>query len=76
MGTIFIIIIAAYILGLFFNAIYLWYLVKHEEATFDDMVDYVFGVVFVAISFVFWLIVLAAILEKQISRLWKRIRRK
>lgn len=76
MGTIFIIIIAAYILGLVFNAIYLWYLVRHEEATFDDMIDYVFGVVFVVISFVFWLIVLAAILEKNVSKLWKRIRRK
>ena len=76
MGTIFIIIIAAYVLGLVFNAIYLWYLVRHEEATFDDMIDYVFGVVFVVISFVFWLIVLAAILEKNVSKLWKRIRRK
>lgn len=76
MSTLLIIIIAAYVLGLVFNAIYLWYLVRHEEATFDDMIDYVFGVVFVAISFVFWLIVLAAILEKQISRLWKRIRKR
>lgn len=76
MGTIFIIIIAAYVLGLVFNAVYLWYLVRHEEASFDDMIDYVFGVVFVVISFVFWLIVLAAILEKNVSKLWKRIRRK
>lgn len=76
MSTLLIIIIAAYILGLVFNAIYLWYLVRHEEATFDDMVACVFGVVFVAISFVFWLIVLAAILEKQISRLWNMIRKR
>lgn len=75
MSTLLIIIIAAYILGLVFNAIYLWYLVRHEKATFDDMVACVFGVVFVAISFVFWLIVLAAILEKQISRLWNMIRK-
>lgn len=76
MSILLIIIIAAYILGLVFNAIYLWYLVRHEEATFDDMIDYVFGVVFVVISFVFWLTVLAAILEKNVSKLWKRIRRK
>lgn len=76
MSTLLIIIIAVYIFGLVFNAIYLWYLVRHEEATFDDMVACVFGVVFVAISFVFWLIVLAAILEKNMSKLWKRIRRK
>lgn len=76
MGTLVIIIIAAYIIGLVFNAVYLYHFVKFEGITFDETSDYVWGVVVVVISFVFWLIVLAAILWKHIRKLWKSRKKK